>query len=173
MKGITAMTPTTRPHRVHPRRRKRLLRRGRAVHLLDIENLTYSTRSTSAQVTTFMNHYRRLVPIGPMDQFVVAVNHSALLAVGTALRGVQLLARSGPDGADQALTEAAYEDRVAQRFDRVVIGSGDGYFAELAAWLAGTDVHVTVVSHRQSLSWRLYITVPDIITLETPTGQAA
>lgn len=165
------MPPTTHPRRT--RRRKRLLRRGRAVHLLDIENLTRSTRPTTAQVIAFMNHYRGLVPIGPMDQFVVAVNHGALLAVGTALRGVQLLARSGPDGADRALLETAYEDRIPQRFERVVIGSGDGHFAELATWLAGIDVHVTIVSPRRSLSWRLYTTVPDIITIETPVAPAA
>lgn len=147
--------------------------RGRAVHLLDIENLTASSLPTTAEVTTVMTLYRSIVPIGPMDQFIVAVNHKALVPAGIAFRGVQLLARSGPDGADRALVETAYVDRLGQRFDRVVIGSGDGFFTELAIWLLTQGVRVTVVSRRGSLSWRLYAAVRDSVAFEPPAPIAA
>lgn len=172
-------TPATRidqaraPHRHGRRRPRRSLRTGRAVHLLDIENLTSSPLPTTSEVVALMGHYRTIVPIGPRDQFIVAVNHSALVSVGTAFQSAQLLARSGPDGADQALVEAAYGDQLNQRFDHVVIGSGDHYFAELAGWLAGSGVRVTVVSRRESLSWQLYAAVPDIRTIELATPEAA
>jgi hypothetical protein len=171
------ITPTTRIDELQgshakrsprPRSRRKSLRLGRTIHLLDIENLTRATRPTTTEVVDVMATYQRLVPIGPLDQFVVAVNHGAFVAVGIALRGAQLLARSGPDGADQALVEAARNDRVDLRFDRVVIGSGDGYFADLAAWLRAGGVQVTVVSRRECLSWRLYTAVPDLIFLELP-----
>ncbi|MBB2747091.1 UNVERIFIED_ORG: hypothetical protein FHR35_006970 [Microbispora rosea subsp. rosea] len=120
-----------------------------------------------------MSIYRRTVPLGPLDQFIVAVNHGGLVAVGLALKGVQLLARSGPDGADQALTDAARNSRIDLRFERVVIGSGDGYFADLAAWLIAAGLHVTVVTRPESLSWRLYSATPNIVYLDATVSQAA
>ncbi|MEN3536104.1 hypothetical protein AAH991_13395 [Microbispora sp. ZYX-F-249] len=156
-----------------PTTRLRSLRRGRAVHLLDIENLTGTALPTTHDVHRVMNAYQRTVPVGPLDQFIVAVNHNALVSVGIALRGVQLLARSGRNGADQALDEAARTARVDLRFERAVIGSGDGYFADLALWLAGCGLHVTVVAQRACLSWRLYTAVPDTVTFELPVPQAA
>lgn len=172
------MPPTVCPaashrSRTRTRRRRRLLRRGRGIHLLDIENLTGSPSPTTVQVTAFMSRYRGLVPVGPADQFVVAVNPRAVLSVGIALRGIQLLIRSGPDGADRALTECGYADRLPERFERVVIGSGDGHFTDLAAWLAGHGMHVTVVSKRGSLNWRLYLAAPEVVTFEPPVAQAA
>ncbi|MEV7806462.1 hypothetical protein AB0O28_26295 [Microbispora sp. NPDC088329] len=156
-----------------PITRLRSLRRGRAIHLLDVENLTGTALPTTHDVRQVMGAYQRTVPVGPLDQFIVAVNHNALVPVGIALRGVQLLARSGPDGADRALDEAARTARVDLRFERAVIGSGDGYFTDLALWLAGRGLHVTVVSQRACLSWRLYTAVPDTVTFELPVAQAA
>ncbi|MFC0865723.1 hypothetical protein ACFHYQ_25835 [Sphaerimonospora cavernae] len=174
---MAVTTPTAdqfrAPHRRGRRRARRSLRIGRAVHLLDIENLTRSTRPTTSEVVALMGHYRTIVPIGSMDQFIVAVNHNALVSVGTAFHSAQLLARSGPDGADQALVEAAYGDQLNQRFDHVVIGSGDHYFAELAGWLTVSGVRVTVISRREALSWQLYAAVPDIRTIDPATPEAA
>lgn len=168
----------TRASRPRSRRSRRLehqesLRHGRAMHLLDIENLVGSTRPTTSEVEEVMMVYEALVPIGAMDHYVVAVNHTALVAVGIAFHGVRLLARSGPDGADSALVESAYEDRIDRRFERVVIGSGDGYFTELAGSLTATGLHVTVVSRRGSLSRHLAAVVPDVICLEPPAMHAA
>jgi hypothetical protein len=149
------------------------LRHGRAMHLLDIENLVGSTRPTTCEVQEIMTIYESLVPIGARDHYVVAVNHTALLPVGIAFRGVRLLARSGPDGADRALVEAAYHDRIDLRFERVVIGSGDGYFTSLAAWLTRAGLQVTVASTRRSLSRHLAHTTPDVIYLDPLTTHAA
>ncbi|MEV5409544.1 hypothetical protein AB0K60_12005 [Thermopolyspora sp. NPDC052614] len=169
----TASHSTSGRTRARTRRGRRLLRQGRGVHLLDLENLTGSPCPTTAQVTEFMTEYRELVPIGPMDQFVVAVNPSAGLSVGMALRGIQLLIRAGRDGADRALSESAYAARLPERFERVVIGSGDGHFTDLAAWLAGSGTHVTVVSRRGALNRRLYAAASKVVTFGTPTAQAA
>lgn len=79
------------------------------------------------------------------------------------IHGAQILIRSCPDGADSALAETAVTDRVDLRFERVVIGSGDGYFADLAHWLSARDVHVTVACRTRLPSWRLYGATSDII----------
>ncbi|MCG5213734.1 PIN domain-containing protein [Streptosporangium soli] len=139
---------------------------GRTVHLLDVENLVGSARPGTREVATMMTHYRRRVPAGVMDQYVVAVNHGALLTVGMALTGVQLLARSGRDGADNALREVIMLDHLDARFERVVIGSGDGIFTELAAWLAGLGMLVVVVSRPGALSHGLRRTAREVIPLD-------
>ncbi|MGW4638385.1 NYN domain-containing protein [Sphaerisporangium sp. NPDC004334] len=149
------------------------LRHGRAMHLIDIENLVGSTQPTTFEVEEVMTVYEGLVPAGAMDHRVVAVNHTALLPTGIAFHGVRLLARSGPDGADRALVESAYVERVDRRFERVVIGSGDGYFTGLATWLTEAGLHVTVVSRAGSLSRRLAAAVSDVIRLEPPASHAA
>lgn len=70
--------------------------------------------------------------------------------------GVRLMAREGPDGADLALLDEVRDYKwVAERFHRIVIGSGDGIFAELAAALTGLGVHVGVVSRPDALSFSL------------------
>ena|SRR5437868_7573057 len=143
----------------------RSLRKGRTLHLLDIENLTASAIPSTQQVEEVMTAYRRLVPAGPMDQIIVGMNPRSMVPVGIALPGARILIRSGPDGADSILTETALNDRIDFRFERTVIGSGDGYFAELAHWLTAAGSHVTVVTRTGSLSWRLYTATEDIAFL--------
>jgi hypothetical protein len=144
----------------------RTLRAGRAIHLLDIENLVASPSPTATEIAHTMSDYLQRVPIGPLDQFVVGVNPRSLVEVGRVIHGAQILTRSGPDGAGSVLTEMALSDRIDRRFERVVIGSGDGYFADLVAWLTTHDVHVTVVSRTGLLSWRLYVAARDVTYLD-------
>ncbi|WP_248961165.1 NYN domain-containing protein [Sphaerisporangium perillae] len=149
------------------------LRHGRAMHLIDIENLVGGSHPTTCEVEEVMTVYEAVVPVGEMDHYVVAVNPAALVAVGIAFPGARLLTRPGPDGADQALGETAYDDRIDLRFERVVIGSGDGYFVDLAHWLRESGLHVTVVSRPGSLSRRLSAAVSDVVCLELHTQHAA
>ncbi|GGK74284.1 hypothetical protein Sme01_33740 [Sphaerisporangium melleum] len=73
-----------------------------------------------------MSDYLRRVPAGSLDQFVVGVNPRSLAEVGRVIHGAQILTRSSPDGADSVLAEMAVNDRIDLRFERMVIGSGDG-----------------------------------------------
>jgi hypothetical protein len=59
-------------------------------------------------------------------------------------------------------------ERVAARFTRVVIGSGDGAFARAAASLVAARIQVIVVSRRDSLSSRLGFAASEVIYLDTP-----
>ncbi|MEV0421920.1 hypothetical protein [Streptosporangium canum] len=144
----------------------RNLSEGRAVHLLDVENLVGNARPATGDVRTMMARYRERVPTGGVDQYVAAVNHGALVPVGLALAGIQLLVRSGRDGADGALAEVIRLDHLADRFERVVIGSGDGVFADFAGWLSGRGVLVVVVSRPESLNRRLRRTAAQVISLD-------
>ena len=73
--------------------------------------------------------------------------------------------RSGPDGADLALLDVLENERVDERFERVTICSGDGIFVPSAAWLAGADVDVTVVSLPGHLATRLQFAARNVTLL--------
>jgi uncharacterized LabA/DUF88 family protein len=63
--------------------------------------------------------------------------------------------RPGPDGADEALIEAALTEADRGRYTNFVIGSGDHRFADLHDLLSERGYPVTVVSRPHALSRRL------------------
>ena len=63
-----------------------------------------------------------------------------------------MLVRDGKDGGESILIDNIDVDHVADRYDRVVIGSGDGAFEGLALELRARGVHVQVVNGYSDLS---------------------
>src|SRR5690349_1355598 len=120
-------------------------RSPRRLHLVDIENLVGSSQMTPAHVTGVYDRYRAVVGIGPDDLVVIATGRRAFLAT-TGWPSVRRLLRAGLHGADRALVDVLATERIAERFDEIVIASGDKLFAEPAARLQQAGCHVTVVS---------------------------
>lgn len=83
------------------------------------------------------------------------------------------LVRSGADGADLALLDVIDSESLHLRFDRVVIGSGDGIFALAAGRLQRLGCPVTVVSRRDRLSRQLRLAVRDVRFIDQPMAAAA
>jgi hypothetical protein len=81
--------------------------------------------------------------------------------------------RSGPNGADLALLEVLEREEVEGRSSRVVIGSGDGIFAEAAARLQAGGVDVTVVTRAQSLSRRLRLAALNVRFIDDLPAEGA
>ena len=63
-------------------------------------------------------------------------------------------AARGEDGADLVLLAQAEPCRVAARYDRLVIGSGDAAFADTALAVRDLDTPVAVVARPGSMSSR-------------------
>lgn len=142
---------------------------SRTHHVLDIENLAGAADCSEQEIALVAEDYRRAVEIGPMDQITIGCSHFA------AKRGVlygwgpgpQFTFGSGPDGADLALLQVIESEELGQRFDRVVIGSGDGIFALPCAELNAQGVEVTVVAkNERSLSSATKRLVTDVRYLE-------
>ena len=146
---------------------------GRTLHLVDAENLAGSPRFTLADAAAVERAYRAVVSPGPTDQFVVATSHHAAFPAWFAWpHSARRLVQSGPDGADLALLEVIEREAVAERFARVVIGSGDGIFALAAARLHASGSAVTVVSRRRGLSRALRLAVLDVRFIDLPSAPA-
>jgi len=113
--------------------------------------------------------YRLRVGLGAMDQVVVACSELTIRNAGCCWPGARCLVRPGPDGADLELLAVIEQERVAERFSRVAIASGDGIFTAAAADLAVAGCQVTVVSRRAGLSRRLAVAAAlRVIYIDTP-----
>jgi NYN domain len=145
-------------------RRERFRQRG--LHLIDIENLAGAALPSFEQIQDVQGSYAGRLTFGELDQVVVASSHKTLLDAARGWPHARYRARSGRNGADLALLDVLWNERVAARFARVVIGSGDGAFTRAAANLTTAGVWVTVVSRRGQLSARLRLAASEVVYLD-------
>lgn len=141
---------------------------SRSLHLIDAENLCGASLITPEHVRRLRDDYRATVPVGPLDQIVIAASHANILAVPREWSAVRYLTRSGKDGADICLAKVVVEERLAERFDHVFFGSGDGGLAPFAAHLENNGVPVTAVSRISSLSPRMKRATTNVIYIDRP-----
>jgi hypothetical protein len=135
---------------------------GRSIHLIDVENLLGGPDFAELDVIELMAEYSSLVDRRPLDHVVIASCHRAAPATWFGCLEARRLVRSGPDGADLALVGVIEQENLAARYDRIVIGSGDGIFAEPAALLQTLGASVTVVAPVRGLSPKLKFAAKDI-----------
>jgi hypothetical protein len=136
----------------HPERRRPRWRPRRCIHMIDAENIARSARPTPADLDHGRLRLDAVVPYGDHDHRTVAADAGNALAAGLAWPGAQLLIGHGPNGADAALLRWAEDAALPDRFDAVVIASGDNAFAPLAAALRRAGLSVVVASWRTSCS---------------------
>ena len=103
---------------------------------------------------------------GHLDpQCVLACAHCNAPAVWFNWPDARHLVRSGPNGADLRLIQVVEDERVAERFDTVIIGSADGDFADTAAQLASAGVHVIGALGKGRASKELQLAVREMVRL--------
>lgn len=130
---------------------------GRAFHLIDIENLVGGGRLRPDEVASACKRYLRIALYSSDDLAIAAVGHSQMSVAAFALpRQVRLVgAGHGPDAADIALLRAVDEAVLLRGFGRLSIGSGDHFFAPLAARMRESGLVVEVVHPKLGLSREL------------------
>ncbi len=130
----------------------------------DLENLVGGTRATAPTARAHLAGLGRAAGHAPGDLTVVAAHPDLILGVGCDLPfPCQLkVAAPGPDGADRTLLGWASPDWIVRRFDRLVIGSGDHGFADLAGRCQDGGLEVVVVGRQRTIHhryWQLGCTV--------------
>jgi hypothetical protein len=120
----------------------------RSLHLIDLENLCGSGLPTDEVIATVWKTYRYGVPTSPDDQYIVGTSHLCAQRAWFILpaQGVQRRVRSGTDGAELAILADLDLTHAIDRFDRLVIGSGDGMFTPTARAARGQGLHVHQVT---------------------------
>jgi hypothetical protein len=127
---------------------------GRRLIVVDVENLVGGACICAEPVTWARQALRAAVPPEPGDQVVIGTSRAGLLAVGCNWPKLRYVLGPGTECACLALLEVLSEN-VPERFDQVVLASGDGIFAEAVALLSAEGVRVTVAAHREGISRRL------------------
>ena len=128
----------------------------RTAYLLDIDNLAGSGQASLEQVRDVMQAFEITCRPGTQDQVFCAATAMAAYYVGTIRPGYRVLVGHGKDGADRRLLTVADADFFIRRFQRVVVGSGDGIFAALVDDLRSRGMKVGVVKGRGAISTNLY-----------------
>lgn len=140
----------------------------RWLHVVDVENLIGGAAMSRCDVEELNARYAAAVSVhGTADIVIVACGERSAEAVffGWDASARRLL-RGGRSGADLELLRVLTDEGVRRRFGHVVIASGDGIFWGVARQLADAGVDVTVVSRRDSLSWRLRAAAARVVDIQ-------
>ena len=147
---------------------------GRALHLIDLENIVGNPDATGAEVEAALEAFIAAAAVGPDDLVAAAVNHRLYKRACLSLdRGWEVKLASGPDACDHLLLDAAPVDWVAERFDRLVVGSGDAIFIDLVVSVRRRATPVWVVAQGRCLSRRLASAASHVVHLPAPMALAA
>jgi len=133
---------------------------GQALVMVDIENQVGASEITAEQVVEVKTALDLLEGANVMQ--VVACSHHNAQAVMFNWPKARILLRSGKDGADLALIKVATDEHIADRFDRIVIASGDGIFTTVAKDLFAEGVEVSIVCGRGTLAKNLKHQCPNV-----------
>ena len=124
---------------------------GRAFHLIDIENLLALTHGMPVGAVAGAL-YKLIAGVEDQDLMLVSADQSRLFDLTVAFPGAEVRPGRGADGADLALIDHIDISHIANRFDTVVIGSGDNRFIDVAYRARQHGLNVVVVSRPKSLS---------------------
>lgn len=124
----------------------------RTIHLLDIENLLATPFFTAEDVAHFKRFYATTDVYADGDHIVIATSSSeGIVEANVGWGSARYTFQRGENGADTALIEIIRGEHLDERFDRVVIASGDGIFERHVKALCAAQIDVHVVSRRSAL----------------------
>lgn len=137
---------------------------GRRLILIDVENISGGAIQTLAEARWAQRMLNSTLRIRPEEQVIVGVSRAGAINTGPVWSSARIVVGSGVDGADHALLDVLNNENIADRFDEVILVSGDGIFTDTVATLGGHGVKVTVVAHRTSLAKRLQMATSHTVT---------
>ena len=150
--------------------KKRALQ-GRRLVVVDIENV-----AGGAVVTDWIARWARMVVETALDirddeQVVIGTSHVGLFHAKAAWPCARVkVRRSGENVAGHELIEVLTSERIEERFDEVVLVSGNQILSDAVASLGGSGVSITVVSWAASLSRRLRMAAARNLCLDELAG---
>jgi len=153
---------------------------GRTLHLVDLENLLGDRRKDKIALEG-LRHYLVVAGWAEGDHVILASHPEIVRQVGFD-RPVpcNLHASRGDDAADVMLLAHAPVELITRRYDRLVIGSGDGIFLSRARAARGLGVGVLIVARADGVAdryrrWAFPVRHFDLdaVTPRDPIGVAA
>ena len=149
------------------------IKANRTIHLIDIENLCGSCDLSIATVEQARAAYFDAAQPGADDLFVIAASNHNQEAAAFGWPNGKHVFRSGQDGADIELALVMINEHLDQRFQTVVLASGDGGLAPFAEHLMQLGSELVIVSLRNALSHQMRALHCPILNIEETFGLAA
>ena len=134
----------------------------RTAYFLDLDNLAGSGRPSKEQIEEVLKSFEAEFQPERSDQVFCCGTHTSAMWAGFARPGYVTRSGVGRDGADRRILEMADPSFLATRFQKVVIGSGDGAFAELVEELRANGLEVELMTGRGRIHQKLYKSVAPI-----------
>ena len=122
------------------------------LHLIDIENLVGFGKVTAESVALVRRRYMSASKAGVNDTYCIAAHPMNRKALLEGWRGASYLYRKGKDGADQALLNIYWGLQSPEKFQRIVLGSGDFIFWQLVEDARRVGITVEVLARKGSCS---------------------
>ena len=147
--------------------------KGRAILLCDIENLAYDfTKKGFSREDVRLVHDRIMTLIAHLKPYqVIATSHYFWEPVMTGWNSTCFpILRSGKDGADLALLDAFENKSCGDKYETILIASGDGIFSSLAAQLSTAGKEVITLFGRGGLAKKLELASKQAIDLNIQTS---
>lgn len=132
----------------------------RTAYFLDMDNLSGSGQPTSEQVRCVLDEFERICRPCKSDQVYCAGTAITAYHCADYRPNYRVAAGRGKDGADKRLLELGDPEHVSRRFQRVVIGSGDGIFANIAREYARRGLKVELIAGKGGISRSLKQALP-------------
>ncbi len=140
----------------------------RSLHLVDIENLLSDPLcEDTGYIEATISDYKHLSNWRAGDQVLVAANRRLSKKLVFSLQDwtCRLFTAQGPDGADLRLIEEGAQEKLLNQFDQLVVGSGDGIFAETVALSRKLGLKSVTVSRSRNLSRKLAAASDEVRTM--------
>jgi hypothetical protein len=137
--------------------------KGRTAYFLDVDNLCQSGLAPKHMVEASLMAIRIRFQPNETDQIFCAATAKAAFFCKQFWPTCSVRVGRGADGSDLRLLNDADPVWLSQRFNRVVIASADGIFAELAQQLQQLGVKVVIASTTAKVSHKLLAVAPVVV----------
>ena len=141
----------------------------RSLHVLDLEYIGQGPGCNGTYLAEMVRRYRIVSETDTiLDLTIGAASHYVYKRVAFDLPSDMrnLPAGGGPDAADLRLLAEVDPQDVGDRFDQVVIGSGDHIFADLALAIGGAGARTMAVGYAYNMSRKLAAAVDEVRYLD-------
>jgi hypothetical protein len=135
-------------------RKKRALR-GRRLVAVEIENIAEGAVRTTALASWARRQVEGAIALKQGEQVIIGATHRSVLPVRMVWPEARIVTGLRVEDVHGELLEVLQGERIGERFDELVLASGNGVYTEAIASLAASGVEVTVLAWPESLSKRL------------------
>jgi hypothetical protein len=146
-------------------RKKRALK-GRRLVVVEIESIAEGAVRTTPLASWAKHQVAGVIALKQGEQVVVGATHRSILPVRMMWPEPRIVTGSRAEDVQNEILQVLQDEQIAERFDELVLASGNGVYAEAIASLAASGVEVTVVAWPENLSKRLRMAAAHLVLLE-------